>query len=429
MKHFILFVAAMFVTFSIGAQHINLLGFSELDQSHPFLPAQMKQDTGLTIVLPGMGSSWNQGKVAFGDFLINDGNGIATLDFTNVIDDVPEVNNKVIDAQISILGLDLRKGNNQFSFNYGFRTYVDLEFNRGFIDLYHFGNEPFIGEEINLSHYFDIGAYHQISLAYARSFGGLSLGGRVKWLSGVDNISSDENQMSLYTDPDIYQLTLSSAEGAKYHSAGGIVYNGIDSIDVNYKAIAFRNFGSNTGLGYDLGISGNFDKFHFGLSIMDIGKIKWNKDVRTYTSASETLYEGLDLLDFFNDETDIVVEDSLKKLLDLDESFEEFETDLRTKFNAVVGYDISDRYGLSVSYFMDLKSGFSGFGLVNRFDFGRFHANLSLASVDSNLAFGTAFKFDLKPVQLYLGIDNALGVFDPASAKYSAVYFGWSLTL
>ncbi len=428
MKQFFLFAVLILIVGTSHGQHINMLAYSELDQSHPYLPAQMKQDSGLTIVLPGVSTAWNLGQVPIGDIFVTDGSGTSSLDFTNVIDKIPSTNNVLIDAQIPVLGFDLRKGSNQFSLGYGFRTFLDLEFSKGFIDLYHFGNGPFVGEEMDLSHRFDISAYHQLSFGYAKSFGGISLGGRVKWLSGVDNISSGDNQMSLYTDPDIYQLTLSSADGAEFHSAGGIVYNGVDSIDVNYKAIAFRNLGSNTGFGYDLGISGDFEKFHFGLSILDIGKIKWNKDVRTYTSASETLYEGLDLLDFFNDETDIIVEDSLKQLLSLEERFEEYETDLRTRINAVLGFNLTPKYGLTVSYFRDLKSNYSGIGLVNRFDFGRIQAHVSIASVDSNLALGTALKLDLKPMQLYLTLDNALGVFDPSATNYSALTFGWNLS-
>ena len=411
------------------AQNINWLAWDNIRQHNPLLPAQMKQDEGFTLTLPGLGFSGTNSGPAIGDFLLDQGNGVFTLDFNNVINDLDPRNDLQYNLDLNLASLDLRRGSNMFSLGYGIRARSNLAYSRDLILLYEQGNAGFIGESLDLSHQLEVSSFHQVHFGYVKELGAINLGARVKYIAGISDISTPRNDLSLFTSPDIYQLSLTSPTGITFNSTGGVDYNGLDDVTVDFDAISFGGLTDNKSIGLDLGIYGKSNKISYALSALDIGNINWSQNSTQYSSEDTLLYEGFDLLDFLNDENDIVVEDSLLAILDLEERLFQYSTGLGFRINAMFGVDISEVYGLALVYSQNsFSNSLSTYGLINKFRFGKQQLNLSLSSTAGSFNVGLGGSFSAGPLQIILSADNILGVLDPDSANYSALRIGTSLS-
>lgn len=430
MKKFIVLVILFFAPLILlKAQDLHYLAWDDLRQHNPMLPAQIKQDTGLTIVIPGVSFTTHQSGPAIGDYFLRQSTGVYSLDFSNVIDDFEEMNDMQFQLEIPVVAADFRRGNSMFSVAYGISAESAVSYSKDFINLYQYGNAAYIDQTMDLSHQLSLSSYHKFQLGYARAIGGFNIGARLNVLSGISNISTPLNELGLYTDPDIYQLSLIAPEGIIFNTSGGLDYNGIDDITVDYKPISFNNLGKNLGYGLDIGIYGQTGKISYAASILDIGKINWNENSKQYKSETETIYEGLDLLDFFDDTNDIVVEDSLKALLELEETPGSYSTDLRTRANLMLGYELSTRYGVALFYNLNSTQGsFNSYGLINKLHFGKSQANLILSSVSGKFYVGLGGMFSLGPVQLLVSADNISGLIDPDKTNYASARIGMNFS-
>lgn len=430
MKNFVFTFLLIGIFYSASAQDLSWLGWDNLRQHNPVLPAQIKQDTGLTIVIPGASLTAMHSGPAIGDYFLRQGNGVFSLDFTDVIDELEDMNGLAVEVKVPVFAIDVRKKDHMFSVGYGVNAQSAVSYHKDFINLYQYGNADYIGETMDLSHQLGVSSYHQLHVGYVRSFGGVNIGGRLKLISGIADISTPLNEMGLYTNPDIYQLSLTSPNGIVFNTSEGIDYNGIDDINIDYKAISFKNIGKNLGYGLDLGIYGKSDKITYALSVLDLGKINWSNNSTEYRSQPETIYEGLDLLDFFSDENDIVVEDSLKALLDLEEDSISYSTNLRLKANAMIGLDISDAYGIALFYNRNSsQNNFDSFGLINKFRFGNSQVNLMVTALSGKFYVGLGGALSLGPVQLIASADNILGIVDMDKTNYASARVGLNISL
>ena len=430
MKKFIVLVIVFLAPLVLlKAQDLHYLAWDDLRQHNPMLPAQMKQDTGWTIVLPAVSFTAHHSGPAIGAYFLEQSTGVYSLDFSGVLDEFDELNDMQFQFKLPLIGADLRRGHNMFSIAYGVTAQSALSFTKDFINLYQLGNAAYIGETMDLTHQLSMSSYHELQLGYARAIGGFNIGARFKIISGISNISTPVNDLGLYTDPDIYQLSLIAPEGVVFNTSGGLEYNGIDDISVDFKTIAFNNLGKNLGYGLDVGIYGQTGKITYAASLLDIGKINWNVDSKQYKSNSETLYEGLDLLDFFDDSNDRVVEDSLKALLELEELANNYSTNLRFRANAMVGYQVSTKYSAALFYNLNSSQGnFSSYGLINKFHFGKSQANLMISSVSGKFHVGLGGMFSAGPIQLLVSADNIVALIDPDKSNYASARLGVNLS-
>ncbi|MCB0622446.1 MAG: hypothetical protein KDC43_00630, partial [Saprospiraceae bacterium] len=54
-------------------------------------------------------------------------------------------------------------------------------------------------------------------------------------------------------------------------------------------------FNNNTGWSVDLGVDVDLGKLSLAASVVDLGQITWNKEVRNYLSDGTFVYDGLDI--------------------------------------------------------------------------------------------------------------------------------------
>ncbi|MBK9017652.1 MAG: hypothetical protein IPM82_28395 [Saprospiraceae bacterium] len=100
---------------------------------------------------------------------------------------------------------------------------------------------------------------------------------------------------SLYTDPDVYQITLNG--DYILHSANTIDYQEFEDVNVDFdyaKLTAQKFLARTTAWLSDLGLSVELGKLDLAASVLDLGKITWDDNVTNYVATQTYQYDGLD---------------------------------------------------------------------------------------------------------------------------------------
>lgn len=117
------------------------------------------------------------------------------------------------------------------------------------------GNAQFIGETANLGNEVELAGYHELMAGLAYKIGKVTIGANAKFLSGIAGAATDRqhHSVSLYTDPDIYQITLNG--DYILHSAGTVDYQQFEDVKLfDYAKLTAKEFFSqNGGMAFDFG--------------------------------------------------------------------------------------------------------------------------------------------------------------------------------
>jgi hypothetical protein len=271
------------------------------------------------------------------------------------------------------------------------------------------------------------------------------VGARIKYLTGTNALSTDpaHASASVYTSPDIYQLTLNT-DYAFYSSSIVTAFDtsgyGFDLQFADFKSVAFTQ---NTGVAFDLGLHARIgERLSFDASVLDIGgKITWDTDSDYYISQGNYTYEGqvfpgVDIVnggDNLNFETKL---DSLNDIFKFSRTATSFETALPLRAYAGVNFDLTKKLALGVSGYLSDRPGVEN-DAVRRWvpvPVIRLFKPLAVAamiSINQRNAANLGLQVSLKPgpVQLYFTSDNLLSAFNPANNPAVNFRFGAALAL
>lgn len=390
-------------------------------------PSYVKQDTGWTIVLPGLDYRTQHSGPSLNDLIVNEGAGVYSLNLAGQIDNFDTEEHLLGELGVSIFALELRKGSQQFGIGYNVNVQSQLVYKKGLVQIFELGNAPFIGETMDLGPDFLINSFHEIYLSYAKKSGKLSYGVRLKYLSGIEDISTSGSTIQLYTDPEIYQLTTTT--DYVVNSSGAFDYRSLQDFDVNFDPLSFNNFGRNTGYAVDLGISLDLsEQFSLGIAALDLGKINWAFNISNQTSRGVNEFGGLDILDFLDDNNDIVVEDSIKQLLEFEQTREAYSNALFAKYYVHANYQLSDKFALgALINYHKAKASSTGYALnANYRPTNNFSLNTQLGFFDQQATLGLGLNLNAGPSSFYVGLDNLLSLF--GVSNYASGRFAWSLS-
>jgi len=147
-------------------------------------------------------------------------------------------------------------------------------------------------------------------------------------LSGVQGIQTVNRKINITTDEEIYALQVES--DYIVNSAGTLDYFQLDSFDLSYQSFSFDNFMSgNGGWAFDIGASMDLgDRVELSVGLLDIGSITWDQEATTLTSQRNQTFEGVDITQYIGTDDEIIVEDSIRALLDFEETQGSFSTTL-----------------------------------------------------------------------------------------------------
>ena len=185
--------------------------------------------------------------------LFETSNGSTTLTIDNFKTKIKKNNYFGATLRLDILSFGIQVDNNYFSFNVTENIFGRMNFSKGFLELplhgnadfdHHNGELDFSNTGVNFSHYREFG------FGWQREFSDkLSLGAKVKLLSGKSNVWTKKNTFELQTNPDNYDWTLSGEFDLR--TSG---FDTASPINNDQTADYFLN-NSNKGVAIDLGAS------------------------------------------------------------------------------------------------------------------------------------------------------------------------------
>ncbi len=251
-------------------------------------------------------------------------------DTGNFTEKLKSLNTIAPELYYGILSAGYRRNNSYFRLDVSDRARARIDIPRDLAILALEGNEQYAGRIADISGFAgEMNYFREYALGYSYDINKwFNAGVRAKLLFGKADLSFSAGQMTLYTDPESYNLRLLSEFTMDMSMPLTLVTNekgSIDQVDSHFRSRdygrgKFLFSGRNPGIAFDAGawfrISERSTLFS---SITDLGYISWKRDAYNLSANSDFTYEGIDLSPIFDsgDGSDPVgnMIDTLKGLL------------------------------------------------------------------------------------------------------------------
>ncbi len=365
------------------------------------------------------------------DFIVEE-DGVTKIKVNQLIDALEDTNTLRYFFEWETFNLRLRFNQLSFSLGHAIKNYTTLDYPKELVKLIGEGNSQYIGEEVFFGPSIDIMAYNEYALGAAWQHERFSIGAKAKHLSGIGSISTPKNDASLYTDNDIYQLTIKT--DYEVQASSFLDYtNG--TFDSNTGDIIFKGlFSKNRGVAFDIGLQAKLTpKLKVAVSLLDVGGITWEENSRTYRTNVSKVFEGttFDLSSLLLGDTINIDNPSdtytFDSIFEIEESTNSFNTNLAKRMYGSIVYDFNDRLQLGALVFAQAMNDetLTAYSFSARY---RLRKSLILGAVYSirnidvinfdvanNLGLNISGKFG--PVQVFATTDNLFSVFSTATSK------------
>ena len=428
------------ITFAIllflGLQHtgwaqidLTMYNMTDIPQSNQVNPS-MTQTNRFYIGIPLLSSiHLHHQNTVFNPFhLFSLENGLTTVRTTHFTDRVGKYNTVGMDVSTELLSFGFRQKKNYFSFSVKDRISGSVHFPKDLLRFPITGNGRFDQLDNNSLDFTDLAVdadhYAEIALGWQRQIKEKwSVGLRLKYLKGYQNIRTSNSNVLWTTDPITYDWTFTGEMN--------VMTSGIDQyLDSNSVVSQGNLFSSkkNNGVGVDLGATYSMnEKLDLSFSLIDFGFIKWKTDNRNYTSTNgEFVFTGLQLTaDIYG--ADSTLTDSLEALGD------ELVADLENNFGYTENRDVyktslRSRLYLNANYKLykaSKTSGTLGLTAQGKFRNKRVHPSISLAYyqkvgqwMSASISYsainkdyrniGAGLRLNGGPIQWYITVDNLM---------------------
>lgn len=437
---FILLSLCLFTFLAKGQQELGLHFMKEIGQSNFTNPAYFSDHKlNINLTSPYL-NFYHSG------FTVNDvvqeipGTDSLRLDFDNALAEMEDDNSLFLNFNLDLAQVSFQIKNLQLMASGAIKSQAYMNYSKTLVDVAWNGNAGYIGEEIALAPDFQAMSYLEIGIGAAYRFADkVSVGAKLKYLSGLGNFSADMDtrNISLYTDPDIYQITAN----ANYliQSAG---YPELDSVFNVIGSDPFKLFskngGGNSGFAVDLGVDFQItDKLNVSASLIDMGEIKWKNKVNNYRVQGTYTYDGIDIGPLISGDTLGIesIGDTLSEAFDikLDKAANSFSTKLPTKFYLSASYDVLDMLNVGIMGYGESYRGsvHPAVALSGRVRLGKL-VHLGLIYSYRNYSFtnlGLNGTLKVGPVQAFLATDNVFPLFKPFDSRNFNLRGGLNIVL
>ncbi|MEZ5040730.1 MAG: DUF5723 family protein [Saprospiraceae bacterium] len=419
---------------AMAQQELSTPFFRELWQANRTNPA-LFPDQKYVLGLPGIYNNLLVTNITYND-LVTEREGQKVINVNQAID-LLEANNLIREnLDIETISFGVKLGKLHLNLGHALKYNGFLAYPKTLPQLVWQGNAQFIGQTVPFGPDLHFLGYHEFSAGAAyQLLPFLTVGGKVKYLSGIGDISTPNTDLRLTTSDDIYQLKLN----ADYvvNSSGTLQYDGYDDLAFNFQFGNFESdqmFSTNTGLAFDLGAHLTFGKLDFSISVLDIGgRIDWKEDVRNYSLQGEYEYQGLDVAQGILDNQSELGNaiDSLKDVYQPIETSREYSTDIPLRSYLSVGYQMSDQIRLGALFYTENYRGetYGALALNGQLELNKLLTlGVTYAYRQERFDnFGLQAIATLGPVQVYAATDNILTVVNPADSHSSNFRVGLNL--
>ena len=451
-------ILLLFLISAISLQSQQKLAFSfgESPQTlllNPGAETNFKSHYGVPILSD---FSFNIGITGFNlnDLFSNDSRTFKTR-FEEVLNKINSTDYMSFNTKIDVLNVGFRL-NKKTYLSFGF--YEELDFigyaPKDFIELFYYGNEPFLNRSFSLSQVSMkgdfLGVLHAgISKKISEK---LNIGARVKIYSSSINIESLNNSgtfSSSTSNENIIRQSLNNINGQIRTS--GIVDSDDEYIDAPNEYFSRTLLGGNLGLGLDLGLTYHFtSQLEFTGSLLDIGFVKHSKNTKNFNINGNYTLDGLN---FEYDTSSLSnywqqIEQDFRDRVITEETQEAYTSWRPMKINAALKYSFGEKrakscYSKTHKEYYYNAIGFQIHNIMRpikpQFSFTSFyeasfskkiHTKFTHTINDySSIIFGAATSLQLGKLYVFGGLDNILGVTDLSTASTVAFNFGFNIVI
>lgn len=388
------------------------------------------------------------------DLFSNDSRTFRTR-FEAVLNKINATDYLSFNTKIDVLNIGFRLDKKTY-LSFGFYEEIDFisYLPKDFIELFYYGNEPFINRNFSLAQVSMkgdfLGVFHAgISKKISEK---LNIGARAKIYSSSINIESLNNfgtfNSSTSTD-NIIRQSLNNINGQVRTS--GIVDSDDEYIDNPNEYFSRTFLGGNLGLGLDVGLTYHFtSQLEFTASLLDIGFVKHSKNTKNFNIEGDYVLDGLN---FEYDTSSLSnywqqIEQDFRDRVITEETQEAYTSWRPMKINAAFKYSFGERrekscYSKTHKEYYYNAIGFQIHNIMRpikpQFSFTSFYeASLSkkvhtkfthTINDYSAVIFGAATSLQLGKLYVYGGLDNLLGVADVSTANSVAFNFGFNIVI
>lgn len=414
----------------------NMRYVPQRNYANPALWNNAKVNIGLPIISSIYFNLGNSG-FKYSDLVKKRANDSLYFDVENMVGKLAKNNYLFFNTQVDLLSFGFRiKEKNYLSVNITDKTDIRFRYPKDLIEFAWRGNGALLDKELMFNLGFDMMHYTEYGLNFSRKINDkLTVGARLKYLNGKENIQTKRSDVTLLTDSKGFDIT---AQSDILINTAGIADTGAFS-NSDFVKYYFRR--SNNGVAGDIGATYKpIDKLMISASVNDIGYISWNAHVRNYGSknpGAKFTYTGIDLNQAFNDSSSIdeifqKVADSLANTFEIVETQNAYKTGLGPKMYLGANYNVTDNsdFGLLFySRFFDKKL-HPGVSLSYNIRLGRILALSAAYSIynRSYNNFGLGASLNLGFMQWYIATDNLLGPILPQNAKLVHLHSGFNMT-
>lgn len=315
---------------------------------------------------------------------------------------------------------------NYFSFGVANKFHSSLVYPK---DLFVFGFEgngkSLLGQRASLDGMgFNLLSYVEYAVGYNRKVNEkLTVGGRIKLLSGIANVHMEKSELGITTDAESFALTI---DGSAAVNTSGIkpFYDSLTPSNYNPSKKAY-NF-SNRGFALDLGVNYELtEKIRLSASVVDLGSIQWKTENANFkTNNVNYTFNGVYINDFLNDSTSTFEDkltDTLETIFSQQEDASSYRTGLYTRFYLGGNYAFHKSFNVGATLFNEIFNSKYRAGLllsanvkVNNWFAATVNYSMYARSFTN---MGVGFTIKAGPIQWFAISDNVLGFVFPQASK------------
>lgn len=383
-------------------------------------------------VASGLAAHFGTDGPVYNDLFSKNSSGIPVLNIENGISKMHTLNNIFGGVSIHTLDIGFKLKNINIAVGHAWKLKGFLQYSKDLAEIGAYGNAQYIGETKSLGPSYEYINYNEVYMSLQKKIGLINVGLRIKNLSGEQTIQTIENKINLTTEEEIYAIQIES--DYTVNSSGTLEYFRVDSLDISAKAFSIDNiFKANNGWAFDIGASIDLNKkMELSFGANDLGSITWDKDAKSLRANGDNTYTGIDLSSYIGTDEDILVEDSIRALLEFEETEGEFTSSLPSQYYLGGRYKLNDIWtlgGLFVSSNFTKKSRYTL--VVNTtakwklwsigFQYTANSENATNIGINGGIYIG--------PVVIFATIENILALPNKQNSNYNAMRLGLSLNL
>ncbi len=433
MKRFFLSIIISSFLFTTQAQELGLHFMDNIFQSTSTNPGKMSRHR-ITVGLPSIYLNYGHNGPTIDDMLYKKEDGSYNIDIDKGLEKISDDNFLRTEVSIETFNIGLRLSKFQVGLSHAIRFQTNLGYPRNLAEMAFNGNAQFIDQDINVAPTINSTIYGELGLHGAIQITNrISFGAKIKLLSGLGNISTSGDRLSIYTSPEYYQITATTDytinSGGDFYDLNIVTEQDSSdfSLNPNLENISVGRLfaGGSTGIAFDLGAEYKVnDKLTLGFSALDLGSINWKKNASNFTSEGVYTFEGIDANESFFGEDSLNFDNVLDTIvgdLGFVETNNSYKTALSPKFYLSGSYDVMKSLTVGVVAHGEILENKlrPALGISVQKRFRNFLSVGGIYSIRNNsfANLGVNFAAKLGPVQLYGITDNVLSVFKPYDTK------------